>query len=558
MLNAIRKMSLRTRLALLAAFAIVALVVALFVAWRLARATETFALRQADTSVHAAARDLARELQAHPEGYQTIEQARPAPTDRPGGRHDKGPRRADQRARRLPSHVATLFAAYSDPIARLTAITLHRFPDIAGGFYSSAHPPKDAALVGYAFPRDAATNANGKVHPDLVDVIRALASQAVETGAPVSRTIQRGSDRILLVAYPAQADGTSPGDAGSQANGRPSNGIAATWAMQRLSNLSGVSDSANLAALVALALSILAVSGLALITVRDLRAGVAGIEGGLAGLTSDLNRQLSRPRTAELARIAAAINELAATLRANIARQAVLEQELRWSERLSALGRVVAGVAHEVRNPLAAIKLKVQMARRSSYGPDELDTTFRVITEEIDRLDTLVRRLLELGGNQTLERSAVGLCELVRRRAAFFTDLAARSGVLIVTDAPSEGILIKGDGNRLAQVVDNVMQNALDAMPDGGRLTITCKTVTSQNSSPLARLSFEDTGHGIQPVDQEHIFEPFHSGRDTGTGLGLAIARAIIEEHGGRISFVSREGCGARFLIEFPLLPEKG
>jgi len=303
---------------------------------------------------------------------------------------------------------------------------------------------------------------------------------------------------------------------------------------------------------VALGLSILAVSGLALLTVRDLRSGVTGIEAGLAGLTTDLNREISPPSTAELARIAAAINELAATLRTNIARRAELEQELAQSERLSALGRVVAGVAHEVRNPLAAIKLKVQMARRSSYAPEKLPETFSVVEAEIERLDTLVRRLLELGGNQPLEHVAVDVCELVRGRAAFFADIAARAGVVIATDAPAS-IMIEGDGNRLAQVVDNIMQNALDAMPDGGRLTIACNTFKAPDGPSYARLHFEDTGRGIRPADQEHIFEPFHTGRDTGTGLGLAIARAIIEEHGGRLSFVSREGSGAAFVIELPL-----
>ena len=165
-----------------------------------------------------------------------------------------------------------------------------------------------------------------------------------------------------------------------------------------------------------------------------------------------------------------------------------------------------------------------------------------MISAEIERLDTLVRRLLELGGQQRLERGAVDLCELVSRRAAFFTDLAARAGVVIATSAPPESIVVEGDGNRLAQVVDNIIQNALDAMPDGGRLTITCNTFQAQDGSASARLSFEDTGHGIQQADQEHIFEPFHTGRDTGTGLGLAIARAIIEEHGGRLGFVSRDG----------------
>jgi len=348
-----------------------------------------------------------------------------------------------------------------------------------------------------------------------------------------------GGDRILLVAYPPQADG-----------------IASAWAMQRLSHLSGVSDWPNVFALVALALSIIAVSGLALITVRDLRLGVSGIEAGLAGLTNDLRRELPSQDTEELARIATAINELAATLRANIARQAELEHELAHRERLSALGRVVAGVAHEVRNPLAAIKLKVQLARRSSYAPEKLAETFNVITAEIERLDSLVRRLLELGGQQTLERRAVDLGELVNGRAALFTDLAARSGVLITTNALREGIVVEGDGDRLGQVVDNIIQNAIEAMPHGGHLTINCSRL-GDDDIPTARISFDDTGHGISAADQGHIFEPFHTGRDTGTGLGLAIARAIVEEHGGSIGFVNRDCGGASFVIELPLPPDK-
>lgn len=523
------KVSLRTRLALLAAFAIVSLLVALFVAWRLTRATEAFALRQADSSVHTAARELARELQTHPNGYQTIEQAMPAARDR---FHEQGPR-ADQRARPVPPHIETIFAGYADPLARLTAVTLHRFPEVEGGFAS----PGDGFVIGYASPQDRSIIPRGTVSSDVAELIRSLVKEASASGVPASRTTQTGNDRILLVAYPA-----------------PNEGMATAWAMQRLSHLSGVSDWPNLVALVGLALSIIAVSGIALITVRDLRSGVTGIEAGLAGLTTDLGRQVSSPETAELARIAAAINELAATLRANIARQAELEQELAHRERLSALGRVVAGVAHEVRNPLAAIKLKVQMAQRSAYPPEKLAATFGAVTAEIERLDTLVRRLLELGGQQTLVRSAVDLWGLVTGRAAFFTDLAARSGVLIMTNAPREEMMIEGDRDRLAQVVDNIIQNALDAMPAGGQLTITCDTIaTPAGGSGSARLTFADTGQGISLADQEHIFEPFHTGRDKGTGLGLAIARAIIEEHGGHLGFVSPKGSGTSFLIELPL-----
>lgn len=542
MLDAIRKMSLRTRLGVLAAFALAALLVALFVAWRLARATETFALRQADSSLHAAARDLARAVHTHPSGYQTIEEAAAQP-ERPAAPLDKGPH-----ARPLPPHVKTLFAAYADPLSRLTAITLHRFPEMAGGFYRTT----DGALVGQAFPANAGTGGQMLLPPDVSEMIRTLAKQANETVAPATRTVQMGSDRIIVVAYPVQADSSEVDDVASRADDSLSSPIAAAWTMQRLSNLAGVSDKANLAALALLILSIIAVSGLALVTVRDLRSGVSGIEQGLTGLTDDLSQQITPPRTPELARITVAINQLAGTLRINLARQSELEHDLRRSERLSALGRLVAGVAHEVRNPLAAIKLKVQMARRAGNAPDKLDDTFRVITEEIERLDALVRRLLEFGRTQPLEQSRLDLCELVRRRAALFKDVAERAGVKIETRLSPDTVTVEGDAERLSQVLDNLIQNALSAMPDGGRLTISCQATTAEDGRAWARLTVEDTGRGIPAEDRERIFEPFFTARETGTGLGLAIAREIVEAHGGRINFVSRAGSGAHFLIELP------
>ena len=519
MLGAIRKMSLRTRLALLAGFAIVALLIAAFVAWRLARATETFAVRQADAAVNAAARDLAREFQRNPNGYQTIEEATQELRER-----DRGPRR-------IPPHIESIFATYSDPFSRLTAITLHRYPEVAGGLYR----PMNAGLIGYASPGQHGASFNSDVPSDLVIAIRAESRDAITYGSARSRTIQIGSDRFILVAYPATEDEDS------------------AWAMQRLSHLSGVADWPNLTALIALALSILAVSGLALLTVRDLGRGVNSIETGLAGLTNDLGQELLSPNTAELARISTRINELAATLRANLARQAELERDLRQSERLSALGRVVAGVAHEVRNPLASIKLKVQLTRRSSRSPEKLADTMNVISAEIERLDALVRRLLELGGQQRLELAKLDLGGLVVRRAAFFNEVATRGGVVIDAGRCRNDIVIEGDENRLSQVIDNLIQNALDAMPDGGHLTINCALSSDQNDALPIQVKFADTGQGIQPTDRERIFEPFYTNRATGTGLGLAIAKAIVEEHRGRLDFVSGETEGASFVMRLPL-----
>ncbi|MEO6392060.1 MAG: HAMP domain-containing sensor histidine kinase [Pyrinomonadaceae bacterium] len=554
MFNPIKNLSLRARLAWLAGFAIVALLVALFVACRLVRATETFALRQADSSVRAAARDLAREIQAHPAGYRTLDEASTASDDHRPGPRDHGPRDSDRRGRPVPQHIPELFAVYADPWARLTAITLHRTPEVAGGFYRPAGAGPAAALVGFADARDAGAGPNDKVPAEVADAIRDLCLQSAQSGATTTRTIQVGAERILLAAVPVERVGRELNESeGQPAEGGTPNGITAAWAMQRVSNLSGVSDRGNLAALLALGLCILAVSGVALITVRDLRSGVAGIESGLTGLKSDLGRPIPAPHTAELARIAVAVNELAASLQANIERRSELEHELTTRERLAALGRVVAGVAHEVRNPLAAIKLKVQLAQRSA-SPDKLDDTFRVVTEEIDRLDTLVRKLLELGRDQTMISEPVDLYSLAGSRVALFADLAIRSGVEIAWDRPAGRLEINGDGDRLAQVFDNLIQNAIEAMPHGGRLNI-----KGARDGQTARITLQDSGRGIPAAQQEHIFEPFQTGRDTGTGLGLAIARAIVEEHGGRISFISQadqesqESSGTTFTLEFPL-----
>src|ERR1044072_3869823 len=263
MITAIRRMSLRTRLALLAGFAVVALTISLIVWLRLALAPETFALRHDNADLQAAARDLAREVQANPNGYETIDQATPAARD-----GVKPPRPA-------PPHVEKIFRTYADPFDRLSAVTLHRYPNVEGGLYRQG----DGMLLGYAGQK-----ASASASSNLIDLIRSVASQTANSGEPTSRLNQIGNDRVIVAAYPAE--------------------LETAWAMQRLPYASNVSDWPNLVSLVALALSIIAVSGLALITVRDLRSGVTGIEKGLAELTKDLNRQLTAPNTEELARIA--------------------------------------------------------------------------------------------------------------------------------------------------------------------------------------------------------------------------------------------------------------
>lgn len=534
------------RLAMLAAFAVGALLVASFVAWRLTRATETFALRQAEFSLHAAARELARDTRAHPEGRTALDAtfAPPFADDKP---HRKPPRPA-------PPHERAIFETYRDPLARLTAIALHPYTETAGGLSRA-----DATLAGYAFPAYMGTGINAEVSADEAAIIKQLAAQAVATGAAQARTVTTPGGTFMFVSYPVQsvdatvADETDAGKTdGAAQESASANPIVAVWTMRRLSPLSGTTDAVNIIALIALACAVLAVAGFAFMTVRDLRQGVGAIEVGMTHLTSDLNFRLPPVRTPELARISAAVNELAANLRANIARQRSLESDLRQSERLAALGRLVAGVAHEVRNPLASMKLKMQIARRADFAPEKLDATFRVVGEEIERLDALVRHLLELVRVPALHVTTLDLCGLARRRVSLMNERAERQNVRIIINELCRELIVEGDADRLAQVLDNLFQNALEAMPAGGELTITCARVSTPGEAARARLIIQDTGTGIAPEHREHIFEPFYSGRDTGTGLGLAIAREIMEAHGGKLIADSRAEGGACFLLELP------
>src|SRR6185369_6876848 len=181
----------------------------------------------------------------------------------------------------------------------------------------------------------------------------------------LTRRISDGSNTFLLAVEPV-----------------PANDLAA-WTIRFLPNFAA-SDSASLAALALLILAICGVSFFAFVTVRDLQRDTVNIKNELANLELNLEDELPVPQTKEFAVIVAAINDLSHRLHTNLEKQKQLETSLRQSEKLSALGRVVSGVAHEIRNPLAAIKLKIQIAQRKAID-EKLDPTFRVVTEEVER-----------------------------------------------------------------------------------------------------------------------------------------------------------------------------
>jgi two-component system sensor histidine kinase HydH len=252
----------------------------------------------------------------------------------------------------------------------------------------------------------------------------------------------------------------------------------------------------------------------------------------------------------ELDRVGAAINQLVRTVQAHQQERADLERRLHRAARLAALGRLVGGVAHEVRNPLASIKLKLHLARRAGADADRLANAFAVIQAEVERLDRLVARLLTLAKPTEPAKAPTDLARLLKARMELWESRAAEAGIALelqLWSALAEPALV--DRERLAQIIDNLLANAVEALQQrGGRITVALERPTPS----LARIAVADTGPGVPPELVERVFEPFFTTRKDGTGLGLFLSAELARSLGGELRYRQRPGGGAGFEVTLP------
>ena len=236
-------------------------------------------------------------------------------------------------------------------------------------------------------------------------------------------------------------------------------------------------------------------------------------------------------------------------LRRQRQREDGLREELRRSERLAALGKLLAGVAHEVRNPLAGIRSTVQLWQRM---PERAMTphSLEAVIQAVDRLNQTVSQLLYFSRADAVEQAPVDLNELMDETLDLLAAQAESQGITIERRLDRAAPRVEGSASALRQVLMNLATNALQAMPDGGRLVVITRVDTAQR---LLACEFTDSGSGVSSADQAHLFEPFFTTRPQGTGLGLALCREIIVQHGGRIEYHDAAGGGASFMIELPL-----
>jgi two-component system sensor histidine kinase PilS (NtrC family) len=210
---------------------------------------------------------------------------------------------------------------------------------------------------------------------------------------------------------------------------------------------------------------------------------------------------------------------------------------------------MAASIAHEIRNPLAAMRGSIQMLRADMEGESSQTELMEIILRESDRLNRIISDFLNYARPRSIIQSKVDVGEVLRRTFTLLRNSAELSEHQIIREeVPDEPVLVDADAEQLQQVFWNLARNALQSMPAGGELRA---TVQPQEDNRL-RIAFADTGRGMSPQQVEHLFEPFSS-TTGGTGLGLSIVYQIIRDHGGTINVRSREGQGTTITVELPV-----
>ncbi|SPF43070.1 GAF sensor signal transduction histidine kinase [Syntrophobacter sp. SbD1] len=226
-----------------------------------------------------------------------------------------------------------------------------------------------------------------------------------------------------------------------------------------------------------------------------------------------------------------------------------LEQRLQQVERLKALGTLAAGVAHEIRNPLATINFNSQMLRRELELRPAQQEMFEDVFEQIQRIDRIIQQVLHFARPSDPQFLPVGLNEVVHRCLDMSKMYLIKVGVEVSVDLWSGLPPIVMDFNQICQVLMNLIINSIEAMPDGGKLRIS--TFLHQDQRQVFQI--QDSGTGILEEDKGRIFDPFFTRKPEGTGMGLSISRQIIEKHGAFMELDSKPGEGTTFRLIFPL-----
>lgn len=239
----------------------------------------------------------------------------------------------------------------------------------------------------------------------------------------------------------------------------------------------------------------------------------------------------------------------------DVTEHVLIEERMRRMERYMGLGSLAAGLHHEIKNPLAALSLHVQLLEEQLDGTDasnEVQDMLRVIKTELNRIGGVLESFRDFASVGHLNRSQVDLAELIDRQVRLIAPRAGMQNIHVHVEAPTEGIpRVDADRMRLEQVLLNLLVNAMEAMLDGGTLTVRLSEIASADGKSVL-LEVSDTGPGIPDNARDRIFDPYFTTKSEGTGMGLALCDKIIRQHHGSIDFRTSPA-GTTFEVTLPL-----
>jgi signal transduction histidine kinase len=389
---------------------------------------------------------------------------------------------------------------------------LTSYPDVEGGYYLDDQP------IGHSFP--SYTEPGSSLKQPAVERNAVLACLAdSRTGQAGLRVFNDGRDLVVVSAS------VKPGH------------TLAVWGLKRYIDFNASSHLIHQIALAAMMILSLICIGAVLKLSFGMQRGFGVIQSGLTRLRTDSDYRIP-DQDDDLSPMVMAINEMAAS-------RQKLEADLRREDRLRVIGRVVAGVAHEIRNPLNSIRLTLEVLKRRlrkhNFGDDEVAR----VTAETERLDKLLNSILVFGADEPGRLCCQPILPVLERTMALVKPQIEERGIEAEVMAPPE-LEATVDSDHLQQAMMNLLLNAIDAAGQGGRIA-----VSIQQSNGHVDIDVRDSGPGLNDEEQERLFEAFYTTKSTGTGMGLAVTRTLLEKMGAKIWYVGSDP-GAHFRIELP------
>jgi signal transduction histidine kinase len=229
---------------------------------------------------------------------------------------------------------------------------------------------------------------------------------------------------------------------------------------------------------------------------------------------------------------------------------------MRRADRLASLGTLTAGLAHEIRNPLVAIKTLTQLLPERLDDEEFRKDFLKIASGEVDRISSLVNELLEFARPTSPQLQLENIQDTMDGMILLISTETKKKSVEIVAHYEDNLPLVAADREQVKQVFLNVLLNAIEATSDGGQVSVEIRTFAKNSGEEFLQVEIRDTGRGIPEEHLENVFTPFFTTKDKGSGLGLSISHQIIQEHGGTISVESRIGEGSSFFINFPVSGE--